>query len=248
MILELYRLDFEKKNASDFIKKYGSAIFVSLLILLNMLNLSMNTSDSMNLLVGAFGNNKTLEETKEKTEYYEKLYQNIKDYDDSLYRIEQKNNLFINDGMAFGFNGIAYSSSTYSKKVYDFLKKMGYSYQHVMVYPDGGNTKTMDMLFGVKYLLGGNGVTDNKGYEKIDLDENTNIYKNPYALSLAFGAGKTIENEIRDFEGNAFLAQNDMLNNISGLEEDVFIEHEGGILEETQDMSSDNGSYIPTRT
>ena len=186
IILEIYKLNFEKIKANEFLKKHGITIFGTLLLVLSSLNLAINTSDSINILKEGFGKEMSIEDTVNATNHYNNLYLKLREYDNSLYRIEQKNNISINDSITFEFNGIAHSSSTYSKKTYDFLKKIGYSYQHVVISSDGGNTKAMDMLLGVKYLFGGNGNTDNKGYEKIELDEKINVYKNPYALSLAF--------------------------------------------------------------
>ncbi len=119
----------------------------------------------------------------------------IKEKDDGFYRMEKLIHRKYNDNMALGMRGLSGSTSTLNSETIAFLRNMGYvSRSHLSQYR--GGTLVNDSLLGVKYLI------DQKDsnllahhYEEIYSDENYTAYKNPYALSLAYG----VDSSLQDF-------------------------------------------------
>ena len=139
----------------------------------------------------------------------------IKSIDSSIYRIEQENKLTANDSLVLNFNSINFTGSTYSKKLYEFLENLGYYREHVVVQNKYGNTKAMDMLFGIKYNYKYPESTNLK--ELIPVVQEGNefiIYKNPYALNLGFCVSDNVLNKFEK-KNNIFETQNLLMQNIT---------------------------------
>lgn len=154
IIFEIYRFDLGK------IKKYGSQIIITLLFLINLVNLVLDAENSMKILQEGTSKNK-MDDQIFLTSFREYKYREIEKYDQGLFRQETTNVLTGNGGITYGYNGVSFSASTYSKKLHDFMRNMGFGEEHVTVSMNTGNTETMDMLLGIKYILG----EDNKKYK-----------------------------------------------------------------------------------
>ena len=150
-----------------------------------------------------------------------------------------------NDALNFGYNGITYFGSTYSEKSHLFLEKLGYTKYHVNIKCDGDNTKTADMLLGIKYVIVPPGRKTYKNYktayEEIYIENNVKIYENPYTLSLGYAVNKEIFNVNMDNK-NTFEIQNEILKSATGIDEDVYIKHVGEI--ENTNQKVEEGSKI----
>ena len=129
----------------------------------------------------------------------------LKEYDPSFYRMEKTLHRKYNDNMALGIRGLSNSTSTLNSATIKFLNNMGYtSRSHLSKYL-GGNPVN-DSLLGIKYLIdknaGENTVEANKDtnetitladfYDKAFSNGNYDVYKNPYALSLAYGVSEDV--------------------------------------------------------
>ena len=121
---------------------------------------------------------------------------------------------------------------------------LGYSQQHVAVNSDEGNTKAMDMLFGIKYVADREKTLGWRDYEEQKIS-NLLFYKNKYALSLGFGASESILKDVQFDIFNCFENQNNLLKNIANLDENIFERHEGNVtrklinLEERYDKGNE---------
>lgn len=245
ILMEISRLDLSKNK---FLGQDIQKIVIITIILLSTLNLIFNTFDSLKIIMKGLSK-ETMKEYIETSRDYQNRYETIENFDKGLYRIESKANLTINDGLAFGFNGVNYSGSTYSKGLTLFLRNLGYSQQHVAVSSDGGNTKAMDMLFGVKYVADREKALGWRDYEEKRINDRI-FYENKYALNLGLGTSKSILKDVEFNILNCFENQNSLLKNIANMEEDVFEKQEGRItiklinLEERYDKESNTNRML----
>lgn len=164
----------------------------------------------------------------------------VKDYDNSeFYRMEKnfhrQNNGRTNDPMALDFYGISNSTSTLNKSMINILHRFGYaSRSHWSQYL--GGTPVSDALIGIRYVIS-NREIDNQVWEKIHSSpvkdelrgsvigspEELTVYKNPYALSLAFASSDKIKDlQITDYE-SPFLLMNALVTALTGSEEELEI-------------------------
>ncbi len=109
----------------------------------------------------------------------------IKTADDGFYRAEKTISRTDNDSMSFGYNGMTHYSSTYNNNVRSFNRNMGMLQESVLI-RYMGSTIITDSLLGVKYIVSDSDVNDD--YELIYENDGCRIYKNPYALPIAFAA------------------------------------------------------------
>ncbi len=159
--------------------------------------------------------------------------QKIYDMDDGIYRIEKDFHRTVNDAMAFGSFGLSHSSSTLNAAPIQFLRNLGFSYGgHYIKYK--GATYVTDSIFGIKYVMekgdAAKEVTDDFGVTTIeppeaalskhyddlvlangDSKEIMYVYKNPYALPVAFMADSSIANLTFESWENPFENQNLLL-------------------------------------
>lgn len=159
----------------------------------------------------------------------EKLVQEVKNYDDSVfYRMDTttkrdqnpgRRSALLNEAMVYGYSGIAHYSSTYDKNISDVLNYAGYSTQlDLSIF--GESILPMDALFGLKYLLSDR---EEAGYEKVEGLQSYNgkqVYYNPYALGLGFGAS---DSALDYADGdNAFLYQNSLFSHLLGRDVELY--------------------------
>ncbi len=115
------------------------------------------------------------------------LVERVKESDDSFYRMEKTMFRKVNDNMALGLRGLSGSTSTLNKETIQLLSKMGYASQSHLSKYVGGNPVN-DSLLGLKYIISDNPVYA-EYYDVYMRDSATGyvVYKNPYALSIAYG-------------------------------------------------------------
>ena len=199
ILLSLSKKKFKDngKKIKKFLSKYYLKIIAIIIFLISTANLVYNAINSMDIIrAEASTLNQNVYATL--TNIYDKTINNLKNYDQSVYRIENKSKVTENDALVSGYNGISYSGSTYSKTLHSFLEKLGITKYHVKVESGAENTKAVDMLLGVKYFIVPPGKEFYKNYnveyEDKYIETNTTIYKNPYSLSLGYAINnKTFE-------------------------------------------------------
>lgn len=129
------------------------------------------------------------------------------EYDDGFYRMEKTSHRTKNDNMALGIKGLTNSTSTLNADAIQFVNYMGYTGRaHLTMYR--GGTPFSDSLLGIKYVVDSQTSErfDNV-YEAISISDDTyQVYKNPYALSLAYGVSSDVS-EFKLDEYNTFFAR-----------------------------------------
>lgn len=157
----------------------------------------------------------------------------VKEMDDSFYRMEKTVHRKTNDNLSLGLRGLSNSTSTLNAKVVALLKGMGMaSKSHWSKYV--GSTPVLDSLMNVKYVIAEDAGTISPLYNEILRDEeNTlSVYENPYVLSLAFGVSPDTANFLFDdtrFD-SPFVRMNHLITALLGEDETVEIFHEAKVI------------------
>ncbi len=182
-------------------------------------------------------------------EKYRPAAEYMKENDPGFYRSENYKIRKVNDNYTIGLNGISGSTSTLNKNVIDFLSDMGYSSRsHHSNYT--GGTPVGDSLLGIKYLLGDLSTNADPAYTTLwtDEDNQTRLYNNPYALSLAY----TVADDFESFDTTAadspFELMNRMCAEMLGRERvELFSENKYDANLENVSQSSSNGMVKYTK-
>lgn len=153
--------------------------------------------------------------------------------DDGFYRMEKTYHRKTNDNYVLNMNGLSTSTSLLNRDTIDFLREMGYaSKSHWSKYL--GGTPVNDSLLGIKYIISDKDLSHYYGepiYTKEDYnyDEDANVtgtynvYQNPYALSVIFGADADWEDFNSELYDNPFDYLNAMVTSLLGEDETVAI-------------------------
>jgi uncharacterized membrane protein YfhO len=127
-----------------------------------------------------------------------------------------------NDNLALGIRGLSNSTSTLNSDVIKFLNRMGMtSKAHWTMY--SGGTPVLDTLMGVKYLISDVDTDVSPLYEEMFIrNDDLVAYKNPYALSIAFGVSEEILSLDfgSDEYGSPFPRMNALMSSLVGSLED----------------------------
>lgn len=136
----------------------------------------------------------------------------VESNDPSFYRMEMTEHRQINDSFALSTNGLSGSTSTLNKETIAFLRKMGYASQSHWSTYKGGNPVN-DSLIGIKYIVDSKvSKTSPLYYEAPYSSTKYTIYRNQYALSLAYG----VDSSISEFDMSAYDSHFERLNALVG--------------------------------
>lgn len=128
-------------------------------------------------------------------DYYDKYEGALKfieeNEEDKFYRTEKTETRNVTDGFVFNTNGIASSTSTLDADVVKFIARLGIKADSHWTEYKGSNS-VLDSFFGIKYLITKPEETASSLYTEVYADEFTKVYKNPYALSLAFASSPSV--------------------------------------------------------
>ena len=236
-------LDRIKKDKLKQILSYTITICI---FIVSTINILINTNYCMKVLKDEAGNLKQ-SNYAHLNDSYDRTIKNLKEYDKGLYRIEKQFQVSGNDPLVLNYNGISYSSSTYSKSLYNFLEKVGIKKSHVQVFYNGECTKTADMLLGIKYNISHDYFKDLKNYEEEYREKfvtnSAIIYKNPYYIGMGYGVNEEAIN-LNLEESNIFETQNSILKSITGIDENVYNKHQGIISKNTNGIKEKDNIYI----
>lgn len=131
---------------------------------------------------------------------YAPAFEELQEMDPSFYRSEKVTYKRNNDNLAQGVFGLSNSTSTLNADTIQFLQDIGIaSKSHWSKYL--GSTPATDSLLGIKYLVGQSRSGLPEYYTEIEKinglgtekNQSLNIYQNPYAMSIAFGADSSIK-------------------------------------------------------
>jgi len=126
---------------------------------------------------------------------YKPTIDEVLESDTSFYRMEKNPYRKNNENLAFNINGIAASTSTLNANVIALLKNMGFSASSHWAKYFCGN-EVADSLLGIKYVVSDEGNHVSSLYERSESKDGHLIFKNPYAMSIAFAADSSAKNLI----------------------------------------------------
>ena len=168
------------------------------------------------------------ESSSQHTDYYsnmEVMINKAHEDDDTFYRVGQSAFQSFNEPIGLGYSSVSHYSSAYNATINRMLAKLGYGEFYYWVAPFG-NTVITDMILSNKYyimmnspgekypdikMLEHHNIPQNQ-YELLYYNDDFYLYKNQYALPVAFCA----ERDILDFSlsDNRVKNQNDFLNSL----------------------------------
>lgn len=144
----------------------------------------------------------------------------VQEKDDGFYRMEKDYARTANDALHFSYNGLTHFSSSLKLVVKTLLGNLGYSAELAHIDYGRGSTMAMDSFLGVKYLLSDE-LRCIRPYEPFCASEDVGVFKNPYALPMAFpvssGAAEASLSPTSMFE-----RQNDLFMAATGGEQKIF--------------------------
>ena len=153
----------------------------------------------------------------------------VHETDDGFYRMESTSHRTVNDPIGADYAGISHSSSTMNAPALKLLDNLGYAYGGHYTKYDGATPLT-DAVFGIKYILDRNDDHYRSQYflpqpytlkiPAAETDTPTNVYENPYALSVGMASDTRIKYLTMD-PYNPFENQNNLLNYILSNDSDV---------------------------
>ncbi|MBO7250250.1 MAG: YfhO family protein [Clostridia bacterium] len=176
----------------------------------------MNQLDKDVAYSGYNGYNTPLKNLREVTDF-------IKEQDSSFYRTEQIPRRAVNDSMALGTKGVSGSTSTLNLDTIAFMHNLGYTgTEHWTEY--AGENPVTDALLGIKYVVGQkNTSVPGIYYPEIYTGEKYIAYKNPYALSLAYGVNSAVKDFSMVEYKSHFERLNALVSAMTGEQEDIFV-------------------------
>jgi len=216
---------FSKRNALIFNSViFDMVLFISIIIFIIIANqrgwsgrkvfFYLLTIQIINLSVNAIVSIRQYDDYVPISEYsnyisqVEPLIKYVKENDTSIYRMEKNFERSHNDAMQFNYKGLSHSSSCEKDYVKDFMGKMGFRNFGLWAYYNEGSTTFADSFLGVKYYISRFDATG-KPYKRIYQKNEKSIFKNAYALPMAFGVTNKVLS-VDMTKKDSFALQNEM--------------------------------------
>lgn len=174
----------------------------------------------------------------------EEQIKKIKEYDDGFYRITQTDTrnidsnrctAYYNEALAYNYNSISGYTSSPDDIQNNFLDKLGYRINSPCMCITNTSIIPADSLMGIKYVISSLDINGLEKIENIDMINGKYVYKNPYALPVAFIYENTDYNygEVK----NPFEFQNSIYSALIGKKVDLYKELNFSIIQ-NGDMST----------
>lgn len=152
---------------------------------------------------------------------YGQIIDNIKQQDNSFYRIEKEYSYSTNDPLLLNYNGISHFSSTYEGTNNSLLGDYLGIFNRFYITNYNGSTLVTDSIFNIKYILLNHEVSY---YKLLEKNDEIYVYENPYSLPLGFMVNKNLSSlQLEELE--PFINQNTIINNMTGLNKDIFLKN-----------------------
>ena len=126
-----------------------------------------------------------------------------------FYRVEKVTRKTKNDGAWMNFPSVSLFSSTANADLSKFFKKIGCE-SSTNAYSITGSTPLVDALFAVKYALYSEETGENEVSSLVSVQDDMQLWKNNYALSLGFMMPYDVENNWQLELTNPAEVQNDL--------------------------------------
>lgn len=137
----------------------------------------------------------------------------IRAQDTGVYRIEKNFRRTLNDPMLLGYWGISHYSSTKASAAKPLLEQLGYVNSSIYGW---GSTAVADSLLGIRYLYSDGSRPVPGHYEPLPGDTELQLYRNPYALPLAYTASSAALAVDAAAQADPFALQNEMIRALTG--------------------------------
>ncbi len=172
----------------------------------------------------------------------ENLIEQVKAQDGGLYRIDKTLNrdlvatnesFYCNEALAYGYYGVQHYSSSYEKSTGDLLASLGYcrtewpTFYHEPIIG-------ADSLLGVKYLLSENSYDGYEIMSELQAYNRKRVYKNNYALPLAFYADEAVLSEDKN-TNSPFEYLNEIYGKITGTQVELYTPYKYASKTDTQE-------------
>lgn len=144
----------------------------------------------------------------------------IQTTDTGFYRMDKLYRRTHNDPMMFGYNGLSHFSSCETDQVKRFMGRLGFRDNENWAYYGHGSTTFADCFMGLKYLVSQFDETC-KPYSSYFTYNDKYIYKNPYALPIAFTMKKNVTG-LNMEASNHFELQNKIASSFTGTKFEIY--------------------------
>jgi len=156
---------------------------------------------------------------------YGSVINEIKENDNSIYRIEKDYSYSTNDPLLLNYYGLSHFSSTYEGNNNSLLGDYLGIFNRFYITNHKGSTPVTNSLFNIKYLLLNKEHQYYKLINKYETEKDTiYIYENNYNLPLAFMVNSSIEN-LKLSELEPFINQNNIINSMTGKNSNIFFQN-----------------------
>ena len=154
----------------------------------------------------------------EPVENYSEVFKEIKNKDQSLYRVETILGSTWNDSLQFDYRGITHFNTVANGHLNLYMQDLGYGYLETLILRNGKGIVSTDALFGIKYMVT-NRPLNKHGFEQIDQIGKLRIYENNNALPFGymvdqnlFDTSKKTVNKLQKVNyTNSFEVQNELM-------------------------------------
>ena len=160
-----------------------------------------------------------------------------------FYRTEVTHTQTLNDGALNGYYGITTFTSSANVKVTEFMQTLGYGAKNTYNrYSYEEASPVSNLFLGLKYMIErDNSVEDNPYFDEIYASDRVHLLKNNAYLPLGFLAHSQLLNVNFDINSNRFEFQNKLINEATGLRQNVWFQMTGNMLT----ISSDGPDITP---
>ena len=162
------------------------------------------------------------------TKNQSKMIDEIKQFDDSIYRVSQTSTRDIrsngltanyNEGLAYSYWSISGYTSSPDDNQREFLEKLGYRRCGENLCVVNTSILGADSILGVKYVMSKKDINGLNKIESLNSFDGKYVYENPYSLPMALVYTESDNSKLAQ---NSFDYQNGLYSELAGKEADIY--------------------------
>lgn len=165
-----------------------------------------------------------------------------------FYRVELLKPRTVNDTVLHSYRGISIFASTAYLKTTQLMRSLGLHNNGINSYCYYDSTPVLESMLGIRYLVSKDAAYARPTMEAVSNDGEYTVYRNPYALPVAYMVGDRIDGW-KTTGGNPFEVQNDFLERSADVR-DVLLPLDVKLVNSTNmtvQSSADAGSFSYTK-
>lgn len=165
-----------------------------------------------------------------------------------FYRVELLEPRTVNDTILHSYRGVSVFASTAYLKTTQVMRALGLHNNGINSYRFSDSTPVVESILGIRYLVGKDAAYSRPTMETDRTDGEYTVFKNPYALPVAYMAGQNMD-DWQLYDDNPFDVQNQFLQLSTGIDK-VFLPLKTAVLTEsnmTIQKTSSDSSYSYTK-